>query len=128
MSAKWADPPVLQGKIKGALVQTRIAAFFPPHRGAEHGLKHVLLQTSYDRVTINQIKDRRMTFQDLGSALLFFGGELRHVAFGVAHLGEPFGAVRHGVALYARLKTGSFSFENVVEKLLRDIWAVAFLN
>src|SRR5213592_1091173 len=118
---------LLQCEIKGALVQTGIANHLTAHAGAEKNLEHILLKSANDRVLLEQIHDRRVTFENLGASP-FAGGELGHVALAVAHSGKPFGAFGDCFSFYLCLEGGSLFFENVIKEFFRHIWPINFLS
>src|ERR1041385_8832887 len=80
-------------EIKGALVETGRAGLLAPNFGAEHTFEHVLLEPRNDRVLLEQIQNRRMAFENLGTALFFLGHILRHVTFLFPLARQPLGAV-----------------------------------
>src|SRR6266508_962268 len=57
---------------------------------AENGFEHILLKAANDWITVDQIQNRRMTFDNTRSALVAVG-KLGHVALTIADVGEPFG-------------------------------------
>src|SRR5881398_757306 len=95
--------------------------------GCREELQHILLKSANDRILLEQIHDRRVTFENLGLAR-FAGGELSHVALSVAHPGKPFGAFGDCFSFYLGLERGSLFFENVVKELLRHVWPINFLS
>src|SRR2546425_9383273 len=111
---------LLQCEIKRALVQTGIANHLTAHAGAEKNFEHILLKSANDGILLEQIHDRRVAFENLGTAP-FAGGELGHVALAVAHPGKPFGAFGDCFSFYLRLEGGSLFFETVLNKFSRTI-------
>src|SRR5205809_6786801 len=118
---------LLQREIKRTLVQTGIANHLTAHAGAEKNLEHILLKSANDRILLEQIHDRRVTFENLGVAP-FAGSELGHVALSLAQPGKPFGAFGDCFSFYLGLERGSLFFEYVVKELLRHVWPINFLS
>ena len=60
-----------------------------------------------------------MTLQNLRAAIFLIAEELRHVAFAVADMCQPFRAFRYSVSFRFSLESRGFLFENAVKQLLR---------
>src|SRR3954447_25356133 len=117
----------LNREVERALVLPGGARFFAPNRRAENLLKRVLLEARDDRILLQQIHDRRVTFKDLRAAV-FLVRELRHVTFGVARLGQRLRTLRDSFALDLLLQRLRLSFEHVQQKLLRGVRPVDVLG
>ena len=70
-----------------------MTSFFPAYVRTQNSFKHVLFKAADDWITIEQVHNRRMTFEDLRATFFLVSDKLRHVTFAITELSQPFRAL-----------------------------------